>query len=135
VTLPLHAAMLTPHWPARQRSGQAPPGRACALVRSRAFALLAAAMVLGAFALYAATVNIGTLLTSRGASNAIAAAALGLVGAGQVCGRLGDATLSRRTSPPARTCTVLASPSKIGDIARAALILTHFEYGYITQVR
>ena len=25
-----------------------------------------------------------------------------------------------------------ASPSKIGDIARAALILTHFEYGYIT---
>jgi DDE superfamily endonuclease len=27
---------------------------------------------------------------------------------------------------------ITASPSKIGDIARAALILTHFEYGYIT---
>jgi hypothetical protein len=27
---------------------------------------------------------------------------------------------------------VTASPSKIGDIARAALVLTHFEYGYIT---
>ena len=26
---------------------------------------------------------------------------------------------------------VTASPSKIGDIARAALVLTHFEYGYI----
>jgi hypothetical protein len=25
-----------------------------------------------------------------------------------------------------------ASPSKIGDIARAALVLTHFEHGYLT---
>jgi predicted MFS family arabinose efflux permease len=109
VTLPLHATMLTPHWPAGRRSGQTPPGRACALVRSRAFALLAAAMVLGALALYAATVDVGTLLTSHGAGNVIAAVALGLVGVGQVCGRLGYATLSRRTSAPARTCAVLAA--------------------------
>jgi hypothetical protein len=27
---------------------------------------------------------------------------------------------------------ITASPSKIGDIARAALVLTHFEYDYIT---
>ena len=27
---------------------------------------------------------------------------------------------------------ITASPSKIGDIARAALVLTHFEYGYLT---
>jgi hypothetical protein len=27
---------------------------------------------------------------------------------------------------------ITASPAKIGDIARAALVLTHFEYGYIT---
>jgi hypothetical protein len=27
---------------------------------------------------------------------------------------------------------VTASPSKIGDITRAALVLTHFEHGYIT---
>jgi hypothetical protein len=27
---------------------------------------------------------------------------------------------------------ITASPSKIGDIARAALVLTHFEYGNIT---
>ena len=26
---------------------------------------------------------------------------------------------------------ITASPSKIGDIARAALVLTHFEHGYI----
>jgi hypothetical protein len=28
-----------------------------------------------------------------------------------------------------------ASPSKIGGIARAALVLTHFEHGYITESR
>jgi hypothetical protein len=27
---------------------------------------------------------------------------------------------------------ITASPSKIGDIGRAALVLTHFEHGYIT---
>ncbi len=27
---------------------------------------------------------------------------------------------------------ITASPTKIGDIARAALVLTHFEHGYIT---
>ena len=27
---------------------------------------------------------------------------------------------------------VTASPGKIGDIVRAALVLTHFEHGYIT---
>jgi hypothetical protein len=26
---------------------------------------------------------------------------------------------------------ITASPSRIGDIARAALVLTHFEHGYI----
>lgn len=107
--LPLHATMLTPHWPAAWPAEQTSPRGASALVRSRAFTLLAAAMALGAVALYAATVDVGALLTSHGASNAIAAAALGLVGVGQVCGRLGYATLSRRTSAPARTCVVLAA--------------------------
>jgi hypothetical protein len=30
---------------------------------------------------------------------------------------------------------ITASPGKIGDITRAALVLTHFEHGYITQIR
>lgn len=107
VTLPLHATMLTPHWPAGRRSEQTSSRSACALFRSRAFALLTAAMALGAFALYAATVDVGSLLTSHGASNAIAAAALGIIGVGQVCGRLGYAPLSRRTSAPARTLSLI----------------------------
>jgi len=120
VTLPLHAAILTPPWPARQRSGQDPPGGALALVRNRVFLLLATAMVLGALALYAATVDVGTLLTSRGASNATAAAALGLVGIGQVCGRLGYRPLSQRTSAPARTSMVLTA----GALAIVVLAVT-----------
>ncbi|HEY3035186.1 MAG TPA: transposase family protein [Streptosporangiaceae bacterium] len=43
-------------------------------------------------------------------------------------GERGFALLTRRW----RTLQhVAASPSKIGDIARAALVLTHFEYGYL----
>jgi hypothetical protein len=38
---------------------------------------------------------------------------------------------SSSTSPPAPARST-ASPSKIGSIARAALVLTHFEHGYIT---
>ena len=30
---------------------------------------------------------------------------------------------------------IIASPRKIGDIARAALVLTHFDHGYITELR
>ncbi|MBO0804284.1 MAG: MFS transporter, partial [Nocardiopsaceae bacterium] len=37
------------------------------------------------------------------------ALALGLVGVGQVCGRLGYPALARRTSPATRTCAVLAA--------------------------
>lgn len=120
VTLPLHATLLTPYWPAGRRSEQATLGSARALGRSRAFALLVAAMVLGALALSAATVDVGTLLTSHGASNAIAAAALSLAGVGQVCGRLGYPTLSRRTNAPARTCAVLAA----GGLAVGLLAVT-----------
>jgi hypothetical protein len=44
-------------------------------------------------------------------------------------GERGFALLSQRW----RTLQhITASPSKIGDIARAALVLTHFEHGYIT---
>ena len=28
---------------------------------------------------------------------------------------------------------VTASPTKIGDIAKAALVLTHFEHGYLSR--
>jgi MFS family permease len=109
VTLPLHAVMLTPEWPAVRQPGRIPPQEVSTVVRSRAFSVLVAAMALGTFGLYAATVDLPALLTSQGTGNAIAALALGLVGVGQVCGRLGYGQLSRRTSAPARACAVLAA--------------------------
>lgn len=87
---------------------------------SRAFAALVAAMALGAFGLYGATADLVPLLTSQGLGSEIAALALGLVGVGQVCGRLAYASLSRRTSAPARTCLVLAAAA----VAVALLALT-----------
>jgi hypothetical protein len=44
-------------------------------------------------------------------------------------GERGFALLNQRWRTLQR---ITASPSKIGDIARAALVLTHFEHGYIT---
>jgi hypothetical protein len=52
-----------------------------------------------------------------------------LAGAEALPGRTGFALLTGRW----RTLRhITASPSKIEDIARAALVLTHFEHGYIT---
>ncbi|MBO0805241.1 MAG: MFS transporter, partial [Nocardiopsaceae bacterium] len=86
VTLPLHAAFLTPAWPRDSpgdRPGAAvPPGRVRSVARSRSFAFLAIAMTLAAFGAYAATVDLAPLLAGEGMSAGVAALALGLVGVG-----------------------------------------------------
>jgi len=111
VTIPLHALCLTPPWPS---DGERSPrgrlaGHVDAVLRDRAFWFLVVAMMLGAFGMYAATVDLAPLLTSQGTSNVLAAVALALCGAGQVLGRLGYATLAGRTSPHARTMVILAA--------------------------
>jgi MFS family permease len=59
------------------------------------------------FALYAATINLVPLLVARGASLSTAAVGLGLVGVGQVAGRLLFGPLSRTTSPGGRVAAVV----------------------------
>lgn len=113
VTLPLHAGLLTPPWrPGVDRArGQVTAeerAHARAVVRSRPFLLLTAGLALGTFGLYAATVNLVPLLTGRGLSTQLAAWGLGLVGAGQLVGRLGYGVLSRHTSIRTRTAGLLA---------------------------
>lgn len=102
VTLPLHAVFLTPAGQAgKVRSHRPRPTPAIgAVARSRPFLLLVAAMTLAAFGLYGATINLVPLLTSRGIGNTLAATVLGLIGAGQVLGRLGYPALTRRTAAP-----------------------------------
>lgn len=109
VTIPLHALLLTPAWRTHHRSrSAAAAGSIAATVRSRQFVLLACGMALAGFGLYGATLNLIPLFTSRGISTGLAATALGLVGVGQVAGRIGYPTLVRHTSPSGRTVAILA---------------------------
>jgi MFS family permease len=111
VTIPLHALCLTPSWPsAKGRSDAAArPGSGLpSVLRSPRFLALSAAMATAAFGMYAATINLVALFTSRGMTTHLAALGLGLCGAGQVLGRLGYSPLTRSTSPYSRTVAVVA---------------------------
>ncbi|MFC9975669.1 MFS transporter [Spirillospora sp. NPDC127200] len=120
VTIPLHALALRHPWPAPhdrppgQNARQRTEARAAAtrqarrVTRSRPFWLLAGALTLSGFAMYAVLTNLIGLLTARGASPTLAAWALGLGGVGQVAGRLGHGLLARRTSVRSRTVWVLS---------------------------
>ena len=106
ITLPGHLLGLRLPWvPAEshRHPSQAPD----AVARSGAFVVLAAAMSLAAFAVYAAVVDLVPLLQDRGLSTPQAAVALGLGGVGQVLGRLGYSRLTAATTVRTRTAIVL----------------------------
>jgi MFS family permease len=123
VTIPLHALALTPPWPnaVAARSGadrvRPPIGP---VVRSPGFLLLAGALTFTAFGLYAASLTLIPLLTGRGLSAPLAATTLGLLGAGQLLGRVGFAPLTARTTPLARTVGIVAASA--GAIALLAVV-------------
>jgi MFS family permease len=112
VTIPLHYFALhrpwpRPHEPDTDRATTIGRDQVNTVVRSSPFLLLTAALTLSAFSMYAVLTNLIPLLTSRGASSGIAAWALGLGGIGQVAGRLGYGTLTRRTTVRTRTVLIL----------------------------
>ncbi|HZH22046.1 MAG TPA: MFS transporter [Geodermatophilus sp.] len=122
VTVPLHALALTPPWrPAGAsgaRDGAATHRGVPAEARTPGFLLLSAALTVTAFGLYAASLTLIPLLTSRGFSASLAATALGLLGAGQLLGRIGYAPLTARTTPTGRTVAIiLASATTIAALA------------------
>ena len=71
--------------------------------------LLQVVVSLATFTLFAVTINIIPLLVHRGAGFGLAAVALGLVGLGQVSGRVGYVGLERRTTPRGRTVLLVAA--------------------------
>ena len=109
VPLPLHALALSPPWPPAPAE---PAGRSAGPVRgivtSPGFLLLAGALTVTAFGVYCASLSLIPLLTGRGMSASLAALTLGLLGAGQLLGRVGYAPLTARTTPTGRTVGVVA---------------------------
>jgi MFS family permease len=108
ITLPGHALGLRGRWPEHREAGEPVPQHAPrAIVRSRAFVLLVAAVSLGTFSAFAVVVNQVPLFIERGLSTSAAAWALGLGGVGQVCGRVFYGRLDRLLSVRARGVTIL----------------------------
>ncbi len=121
VTVPLHALALTPPWtPAGERPARHRGRRLPAEARTPGFVLLSAALTLTAFGMYAASLTLIPLLTARGLSAGLAATTLGLLGAGQLLGRLGYAPLTARTTPTGRTVAIVAASA--GSVALLAAL-------------
>src|SRR5699024_5255222 len=84
------------------------------VTRTRQFLTLQVVMTVATFTLFAVTINLIPLLLERGIDYSTAALAFGLVGAGQVIGRLGYPSLTRRTTPQHRTLVILGSRPDLG---------------------
>jgi MFS family permease len=110
ITVPSHLFGLRGWWPDPEPGDRPAPVTHApdAVVRSRAFLLLVAAVALGAFTAFAVVVNQVPLLIERGMSTSTAAWALGLGGVGQVLGRLGYGRLAHATGVRTRTVVILA---------------------------
>ncbi len=113
ITIPGHFWGLRGRWPEAdpppvEHEEHTDPRR---IARSAGFLTLVVAMSLATFSVFAVVVNLVPLLLERGVGPGTAAVALGLGGAGQVLGRLGYGTLSRRTSVRVRTGVILLATS------------------------
>lgn len=118
ITVPLHARYLNRHWapptpgaPARDHKAMVRDVR-----RSPEFLSLQALMVLLCLGLYTVTLNIIPVLMEKGADYTTAALGLGLVGAGQVGGRLLFGTI-----PPGARLPVIAGTAACAILLLAAL--------------
>ncbi|TQJ52852.1 MFS transporter [Streptomyces sp. SLBN-115] len=127
VTIPAHALALGGPWPKAPRPSTSLVGGTAAVARSRTFWLLATALTLSSFAMYAVVVALVPLLLDRGYSTTQAAWALGLGGAGQTLGRTLYATLARHIGTTARTVTLLA----LGGVTTAAFAVVPGPYALL----
>lgn len=118
ITVPLHARYLNRTWARTPPGSPAADDRALVrqVRRSGEFLGLQALMVLLCFGLYTVTLNIIPVLMEKGADYAAAALGLGLVGAGQVGGRLVFAAIPSRARLP-----VTAGTATLAVMVLAAL--------------
>ncbi len=130
VTIPAHAFALNAPWPKATPAPAHVTGGADHVARSRQFWMLAAALTLSSFTVYAVVVALVPLLLERGFTTTEAAWALGLGGAGQTLGRTLYATLARRTAVTARTVALIA----LGGLTTAALASVPGPYGLLVAL-
>jgi len=109
-TVPLHALALRPPWPRSTPEGarQRRDGVTRA-VRSPGFVLLSLSFTASALGCYVASLGLIPLLGERGFTHALAATTLGLLGAGQLLGRLAHGPLARRLPPWGRLLAVVVT--------------------------
>ena len=121
--MPLHGLALTaPRHPGDGRGPQhgAPRFRPPPEVGTTPFLVLALALTVGSLGMYAASLTLIPTLTAKGVSPGLAATALGLLGAGQLAGRLAYGPLTARTTPSQRTTAVLTAGA--GSLALLAVL-------------
>lgn len=107
ITIPLHARFLNRSWsPLPHDSARKERTDVRSVTRSARFIMLTVSMALATFTLFAVTINVIPLMLERGMSYTAASWALGLVGAGQLIGRIGYAPLTRMTTPRTRTLII-----------------------------
>lgn len=118
VTVPLHARYLNRSWASgpRKEHATSDKARVRTIRRSPEFLGLQALMVLLCLGLYTVTLNIIPLLMEKGADYGTAAVGLGLVGAGQVGGRLLFAAI-----PPAARLAVITATAAAAVVLLAVL--------------
>ncbi|MEU0170230.1 MFS transporter [Streptomyces iakyrus] len=121
ITVPAHALALRAPWPPPPRHSAQQTAVGTPVARSRHFLLLAAALTLNGFAMYAVVFALVPLLMERGAGPTVAAWALGLGGAGQTLGRTLYARLARHSTVTTRTVALIAA----GGATTTALALVH----------
>ncbi|WP_067694326.1 MFS transporter [Nocardia jejuensis] len=119
ITIPAHWFGLRGPWPHPPTS---PPAHAqftnhATVTRSRAFAMLTLTLCLSGFTTSAAVFNLVPLLREQGMSPTVAALTLGLVGVGQVLGRIIYLPLAARSTAATRTLTVAVA------VASATILL------------
>ncbi|WP_275560712.1 MFS transporter [Streptomyces sp. 5-6(2022)] len=109
ITIPTHALALRAPWPpAPPRPIYRAPGSQ-PVTRSRPFLMLAGALTLNGFAMYAVVITLVPLLVARGTDPTAAAWVLGLGGAGQTLGRTLYAGLAKHTRVTTRTVSLIVA--------------------------
>ena len=98
VTIPAHWFSLERRWPAHEHADES-IHTVSTVLRTRRFWALEIGMVAMALSLYTVTLSAIPLFVEKGFSFELAAVALGLVGAGQIVGRLLFVVMPRSTAP------------------------------------